>query len=100
MSATSSRLPILAVAFLIVSVVVETLYSWRHLGDPYYLLKVVGWLLLAAGAIGFPLRLQARMVCLAAGWAWMGSNFWRALADRVRTLHGGGTLRLGFLEIL
>lgn len=96
-----SRHWILAGCFLAISVPVETWYSWRGgLTDPYYLVKVVGWILLGSGAI------RARrtdpssgLMLLTAGWAWFGANFWRAVADRVTRIATGQTLRLGSVEL-
>jgi hypothetical protein len=96
-----SRHWILAGCFLAISVPVETWYSWRGgLTDPYYLVKVVGWILLGSGA----LRLgntdpRSGLMLLAAGWAWFGANFWRAVADRFMRVAAGQTLRLGSLEL-
>lgn len=93
---------VLAQCFLAISVPIETWYSWRGgLTDPYYLVKLVGWVLLGSGA----LRLrrtdpQSGLVFLAAGWAWFGANFWRAVADRLTRIASGQTLRLGSVELL
>jgi hypothetical protein len=43
---TDAGLGIFAICFLVVSVPVETLYSWRNgITDPYYLVTVCGWAL-------------------------------------------------------
>ena len=91
----------LTVCFLAVSFPVETAYSWRlGLADPYYLVKLVGWVLLAWGAIRLrEARPKAGLGFLAAGWGWFAANFWRALADRVTRIAAGQTLRLGSLEL-
>jgi hypothetical protein len=64
---------------LAVSVPVETVYSWRGgLTDLYYLVKVVGWALLAAGAMRVRRgRSEVGQTLLAGGWGWLAANFWR-----------------------
>jgi hypothetical protein len=91
----------LTCAFLVLSVSIETTYSWRlGLADPYYLVKVCGWLLLAAGVVSLRVaRTSLALAFLAAGWAWLGANFWRAVADRVTRMAAAQTLRLGSVEI-
>ncbi len=92
---------ILAICFLAVSVPVETLYSWPGgLTNPYYLVKVVGWTLLAFGVMHVRRgRPQLGQVLLAGGFGWFAANFWRAVADRFSDLEAGGTLRLGSIEL-
>jgi hypothetical protein len=91
----------LTAAFLALSVPIETVYSWQlGLLDPYYLVKVSGWLLLVAGLAQVRLaRFQLALILFGAGWAWLGANFWRAVADRFTRLAAGQTLRLGSVEI-
>ena len=91
---------VLAGCFLLVSVVVETAYSWGSLGDAYFLVKVVGWILLAVGATRIRARNPHGLTYLAAGWGWMAANFWRAIADRLTHIGAGQTLRLGSVEIV
>jgi len=100
-SLTGAGVWILTVCFLTVSVAVETAYSWRiGLTDPYYLVKLVGWSLLVAGAVQVrTTRLFAGLAFLAAGWGWLAANFWRAVADRFSHLAAGRTLRLGSIEL-
>jgi hypothetical protein len=89
----------LSVGFLAVSISVETVYSWRlGLADPYYVAKVVGWILLAAGVAQLRTP-RTSLALLAAGWGWFGANFWRAVADRFARLAAGQVLRLGSLEL-
>lgn len=98
--ATRARgLEILAVCFLVVSVPVETAYSWRTLGDAYFSIKVAGWVLLGWGAARLRARHSLGLVLSAAGWAWMAANFGRAVADRLAAIGSGGTLRLGAVEL-
>lgn len=91
-------LAVLAVCFLVISVPVETVYSWRHV-DAYYWVKVAGWVLLGVGVARLRGSRTAGTAFLIAGWAWMAANFWRAIADRLRVLGAGGALRLGTTEI-
>jgi hypothetical protein len=91
---------ILAGCFLLVSVVVETAYSWASLGDAYFLVKVAGWILLSWGAVHIRAGNPRGLTFLAAGWGWMAANFWRAIADRVADISAGQTLRLGSIEII
>src|SRR5688572_16308552 len=91
---------ILAVCFLSVSITVETMYSWRSLGDAYFLVKVSGWILLSWGANHIRAGNRRGLIFLAAGWGWMAANFWRAVADRLADISAGQTLRLGSIEII
>ena len=90
---------LLAISFLVVSVPVETVYSWQSLGDPYYLIKVAGWILIGLGAVRIRARHNSGIALLAAGWAWMAANFARAVADRLAKIGAGETLRLGSAEL-
>jgi hypothetical protein len=92
-------LAVLAIFFLLVSVSVETAYSWRSVGDAYYLIKVAGWLLLGWGVVRIRARLDSGVTLSAAGWAWMAANFGRAVADRLTKLSAGEALRLGSVEL-
>ena len=91
---------IFAICFLLVSVVVETTYSWSNLGDAYFLVKVAGWLLLSLGVVQVRAGNPRGLTFLAAGWGWMSANFWRAIADRLEVINAGQTLRLGSIEII
>lgn len=98
--ASGRGIAILASCFLLVSVVVETVYSWGSLGDAYFLVKVAGWLLLSWGTIRTRAGNPDGLTYLAAGWGWMAANFWRAIADRLTDISSGQTLRLGSIEIV
>lgn len=91
----------LAVCFLAMSVPIETTYSWRlGLTEPYYLIKLVGWLLLAFGAMQLRVnRASVGLAFLAAGWGWFAANFWRAVADRLSRIAMGQSLPLGSIEL-
>ena len=92
---------LLATTFLAISIPIETAYSWRHgLVEPYYLAKMVGWVLLASGLTHLRRdRAVAGPGWLAAGWGWFGANFWRAVADRLSRIGAGERLPLGSLEL-
>jgi hypothetical protein len=91
---------VLTSCFLLVSVVVETAYSWRSLSDAYFLVKVVGWVLLLCGAMRIRVDNPLGLTLQAAGWGWMAANFWRAIADRLTRIGAGQSLRLGSVEII
>ena len=93
-------LAILAISFLVISVSVETVYSWQSLGGAYYLVKVAGWALLAWGLARTRAGDRVGLIFLASGWAWLAANFWRAVADRVHDLAAGESLRLGAVELI
>ena len=97
----SAGLSRLSIGFLAISIPVETVYSWRlGLADPYYLAKVVGWVLLAAGVAQLrTASTSLALALLAAGWGWFAANFWRAVADRFARLAAAQVLRLGSLEL-
>src|SRR5688572_23871433 len=94
-------LSLLTVSFLAISISIETAYSWRDgLTDPFYLVKLAGWSLLAAGLV----KLRGRstglgFALLAGGWGWLAANFWRAVADRLVRIGDGQSLRLGSVEL-
>jgi hypothetical protein len=91
----------LTVCFLAISLPIETAYSWRlGLTEPYYLVKVIGYVLLASGVIYLrQARVHPGLTFLAAGWGWLSANFWRAVADRFSRMAAGQTLRLGSIEL-
>jgi len=97
----TSALGILTVSFLVVSASIETAYSWRNgLADPFYLVKLAGWALLAAGVLKFRgSNRSLGLALLAGGWGWLAANFWRAVADRVVRIADGQALRLGSVEL-
>jgi hypothetical protein len=95
----ASGLVVLIICFLVVSVSVETAYSWRSLADAYYLIKVAGWVLLGWGAARLRAKHDSGLVLSAAGWAWMAANFGRAVADRLARISTGETLRFGSVEL-
>jgi hypothetical protein len=92
---------LLAVGFLLISIPIETLYSWQGgLLEPYYIVKLVGWALLGTGAIQMRIfHRPAGFAFLAAGWGWLAANFARAVADRMARVAAGQALRLGSIEL-
>jgi hypothetical protein len=74
---------LLPACFLVATIPIEVAYSWRGgLANPYFLVKLVGWILLSAGAARVR-KSQTGLAFLTAGWGWMAANFWRAVADRI-----------------
>ena len=79
---------------------IETLYSLPALWDPFYLVDFVGMILLGWGVVRCRRHATSgNLAILAAGYAWEGANFWRALFGRVEEIAGGGQLRLGWAEL-
>ena len=90
----------LTVAFLVVYVPVETLYSLPALWDPFYLVDFIGMCLLSVGvARCWRHTTSIGLTWLVAGYAWEGANFWRALFGRIESIGSGGVLRLGLAEL-
>jgi hypothetical protein len=85
---------------LVIYAPVETWYSLPALWDPFYLVDFIGIVLLTWGVVRC--RRSATpgsLAVLAAGYAWEGANFWRALFGRLEAIAGGETLRLGWAEL-
>lgn len=97
-SSGSAGLARLAIGFLVVSMAIETAYSWPGLTSPYYLVKLAGWVLLARGLMLSNRDRPSGMAFQAAGWGWLAANFWRAVADRLARVAAGQVLRLGSVE--
>jgi hypothetical protein len=96
----SRGLTTFTIAFLVVYVPIETLASLPALWDPFYLVDFIGMVLLAWGLVWcWRNRTAAGLTVLAAGYAWEGANFWRALFSRVQAMVAGGTLRFGSAEL-
>ena len=71
--------------FLAVYVPVETYVSLPNLLSPFYIVDLIGMLLLASGLLGYWRNFHAAYPpILVAGFSWTGANFWRAMADRLR----------------
>jgi hypothetical protein len=95
-----TRLTTYSFAVLVVYAPIEIWYSSPQLWDPFFLVDLIGIVLLGVGAVryrrtGAPTSLGM----LIAGYAWTSANFWRALFDRLVELRAGGTLDYGLLEL-
>lgn len=94
------RLTAFTFGFLAIYVPIEVWYSLPRLWDPFFLVDLIGIVLLAVGAMryrrtGTPVSLGT----LTAGYAWTSANFWRALFGRLADLNAGGELDYGWLEV-
>jgi hypothetical protein len=87
------------VTVLVIYVPIETWYSAPALWDPFYLVDLMGMVLLALGAAGVGSQGRLRVGLLTAGYAWTAANFWRALFGRVADLRQGGQLDYGLAEL-
>ena len=88
------------IVVLAIYVPIETLYSLPALWDPFYLVDLIGMIVLGWGVVRC--RREAtpgNLAILAAGYAWEGANFWRALFGRIEEIAGGGQLDLGWAEL-
>ena len=96
----ATRLETFTLAFLIAYAPIETWYSLPELWDPFYLVDVIGIVLLILGMVRLRRgRPAAAVGMLTAGYAWTGANFWRALFDRVSEVAAGGVLDYGWAEL-
>jgi hypothetical protein len=100
MPAPERRLAAFTLAFLAFYAPIETWGSWPDLLSPYYLVDLVGILLLLFGAVRTRRgRSRQGLAFVGGGWAWMAAAGWRATADRVFELAEGGQLEYGNLEM-
>jgi len=84
------------IGLLVIYVPIETWYSLPALWDPFYLVDLIGMVLLAWGAVRCRRDASSSsLAVLAAGYAWEGANFWRALFGRLQAIANGGELQLG-----
>src|SRR5262245_88687 len=85
---------------LLVYVPLETWASLPALWDPFYLVDLIGMVLLS---VGTSQSLRARPArspgLLCAGYAWTGANFWRAFWGRMAEVWKGGSLMYGTAEL-
>jgi hypothetical protein len=96
----AARLQTFTLTFLVAYAPIETWYSMPELWDPFYLVDVVGIVLLILGTARLRRgRPSAAVGMLTAGYAWTGANFWRALFDRVSEVASGGVLDYGSAEL-
>ena len=86
---------------LLVYAPLETWASWPALSNPFYLVDVVGFVLLLWGATtSLRARPAAAPGVLCAGYAWSAANGWRALAIHIGTLEQGGQVDAGLVWLL
>ena len=92
----------LTLGVLLVYAPLETWVSWpAGLSNPFYLVDVVGFLLLLWGAMtSLRARPDVAPGVLCAGYAWSAANGWRALALRMDTLQRGGEVDVGLVWLL
>ncbi len=96
----AAPLVMFTIVVLVIYVPIETLYSLPALWDPFYLVDFIGMVLLGWGVVRCRRNATpGNLAILAAGYAWEGANFWRALFGRVEEITGGGQLRLGWAEL-
>ena len=87
-------------AFLVVYAPIETWYSMPALFDPFYLVDVIGLILLAVGVVDVRRHPEtSRLAVMIAGYAWTASNMWRALFGRVQEIAEGRELDYGLAEL-
>ena len=71
--------------FLAIYLPVETYVSLPDLLSPFYVVDLIGIVLLAVGLLRYWRDSQtAAAALLVAGFSWTGANFWRGMADRLR----------------
>jgi hypothetical protein len=93
-------MPKFTVGFLAFYAPIEIWYSLPRLWDPFFLVDLIGIMLLAWGAIDSRRAVSQRSLSvLVAGYAWTGANFWRAMFDRVFEIAAGSELNYGWLEL-
>ena len=96
----TTQLETFTLAFLIAYAPIETWYSMPEFWDPFYLVDVVGIVLLILGIVRLRRgRPPAAVGMLTAGYAWTSANFWRALFDRISEVAAGGVLDYGWAEL-
>ena len=90
----------LTIVLLVIYAPIETWYSLPALWSPFYLVDFIGIVLLTWGVVRCKREATpASLAVLAAGYAWEGANFWRALFGRLEAMAGGAELRLGLAEL-
>ena len=96
----AARLQTFTLTFLIAYAPIETWYSMPELWDPFYVVDLIGIVLLILGMVRLRRGLlSGSLGMLTAGYAWTGANFWRALFDRVSEVAAGGVLDYGWAEL-
>ena len=80
---TESALVIFTVAVLVIYAPLETWISFPRLLSLYYLVDAIGLALLLAGVVMWRRTRITYAAVLAAGYGWLGANFWRGMALRL-----------------
>lgn len=95
-----TRLAAFTLALLIVYAPIETWYSLPKLWDPFYVVDLIGIVLLLVGLVRLRRDpVSPHLPILIAGYAWTSANFWRAFFGRVLEIAGGGELDYGWAEL-
>ena len=76
---TESALVIFTVAVLVIYAPLETWISFPRLLSLYYLVDAIGLALLLAGLVMWRRTRITYAAVLAAGYGWLGANFWRGM---------------------
>lgn len=97
--AAERQLANLTFGLLVLYFPIETWASAPELWDPFYLVDLIGMILLFWGARRARAGTAAGVALLAAGYAWMSANGWRATFRRLSELAAGGQLDYGALEL-
>lgn len=80
---TESALITFTVAILLIYTPVETWVSFPRLLSLYYLVDAIGLAVLLAGVVMWRRTRTTYAAVLAAGYGWLGANFWRGMALRL-----------------
>ena len=80
---TESALIIFTVAVLVTYTPLETWISFPRLLSLHYIVDVAGLALLLAGVVLWRRTRITYAAVLAAGYGWLGANFWRGMALRL-----------------
>ena len=80
---TESALVIFTVAVLVIYAPLETWISFPRLLSLYYLVDAIGLALLLAGVVMWRRTRITYAAVLAAGYGWLGANYWRGMALRL-----------------
>ena len=88
------------IVVLVIYAPIETWASLPELWNPFYLVDLIGMVLLVSGVVRCRRGDAWRGVAvLVAGYAWLGANGWRAMFGRIEDLMAGGELTYGAAEL-